>query len=137
MQGYTQAQICSSSRPQSGQSQDSINALKAEFPDVKYRFLRSTCQPEVRPEGSRRSVRCLMTSLSANAAVMGVQKRTLSEDRYRECNATNHVGHWLLTCLLMPKLIKAAEGKPKERSGRGSSISLQPLQCPPVCAGVT
>jgi NAD(P)-dependent dehydrogenase (short-subunit alcohol dehydrogenase family) len=27
--------------------------------------------------------------------------------------ATNHVGHWLLTCLLMPKLIKAAEGKPK------------------------
>lgn len=44
---------------------------------------------------------------------MGVQERTLTEDGIEMHFATNHIGHWLLTCLIMPKLIKAAEGRPK------------------------
>lgn len=48
-----------------------------------------------------------------SAGVMGIQERTITEDGLEMHLATNHVGHWLLTCLIMPKLIKAAQGKPK------------------------
>lgn len=44
-----------------------------------------------------------------SAGVMGVQERTLTEDGLEMHFATNHIGHWLLTTLLMPKLIKASE----------------------------
>lgn len=44
---------------------------------------------------------------------MGLPERTLSEDGIEMHFATNHIGHWLLTCSLMPKLIKAAEKNPK------------------------
>ena len=47
------------------------------------------------------------------AGIMGIQERTLTEDGIEAHFATNHVGHWLLTNLILPKLIKAAEGKPK------------------------
>lgn len=48
-----------------------------------------------------------------SAGVMGIQERTLNKEGIEMHFATNHIGHWLLTCLIMPKLIKAAEGKPK------------------------
>lgn len=48
-----------------------------------------------------------------SAGIMGIQERTLSEDGVELHFATNHLGHWLLTCLLMPKIIKAAEHSPK------------------------
>lgn len=44
-----------------------------------------------------------------SAGVMCIQERTLSKDGIEQHFATNHLGHWLLTCLIMPKLIKAAE----------------------------
>ncbi|KAH7243645.1 uncharacterized protein BKA55DRAFT_575223 [Fusarium redolens] len=44
---------------------------------------------------------------------MAVQERTLSKDDIEMHLATNHIGHWLLSCLIIPKLIKASEGKPK------------------------
>lgn len=40
---------------------------------------------------------------------MGIQERTLTKDGIELTFATNHIGHWLLSCLIMPKLIKAAE----------------------------
>jgi NAD(P)-dependent dehydrogenase (short-subunit alcohol dehydrogenase family) len=48
-----------------------------------------------------------------SAGVMGIQERTLTSDGIEMHFATNHIGHWLLTCLIMPKLIKAAEHNPK------------------------
>lgn len=48
-----------------------------------------------------------------SAGVMGVPERTLTEDGIEMHFATNHIGHWLLTCLIAPKLIAAAAGKPK------------------------
>lgn len=48
-----------------------------------------------------------------SAGVMGVQQRTLSEEGIEMHFATNHIGHWLLTCRIMPKLIAAAQGQPK------------------------
>lgn len=47
-----------------------------------------------------------------SAGVMAIQERTLSKDGIEMHLATNHIGHWLLSCLLMPKLIKASENKP-------------------------
>ncbi|RYP19845.1 hypothetical protein DL765_003099 [Monosporascus sp. GIB2] len=95
-----------------------IDALKAEYPDVDYRALKMDLS-------SQKSVRAAAAEVLAwpdveavdilvnNAAVMGVQERTLSEDGIELQFATNHVGHWLFTCLIMPKLIRAAEGRPK------------------------
>lgn len=48
-----------------------------------------------------------------SAGIMGIQERTLTSDGIELHFATNHIGHWLFTCLIMPKLIKAAEGSPK------------------------
>lgn len=48
-----------------------------------------------------------------SAGVMGIEERTLVKEGIEMHFATNHIGHWLLTCLIMPKLIKAAEGKPQ------------------------
>ena len=95
--------------------QDSIDALKSEFPDVKYRFLEVdlSSQKSVRKAAEELSDIPIIDIVINSAAVMGVQKRTLSEDGIELQLATNHLGHWLLTCLLIPKLIKAAEGKPK------------------------
>lgn len=48
-----------------------------------------------------------------SAGIMGIQERTLSEDGIELHFATNHLGHWLLSCLIMPKLVKATECSPK------------------------
>lgn len=48
-----------------------------------------------------------------NAAVMNIPERVLSEDGIEIQFATNHIGHFLFACLIMPKLLKAAEGSPK------------------------
>ncbi|RYP64385.1 hypothetical protein DL771_008779 [Monosporascus sp. 5C6A] len=97
---------------------DCIDALKAEYPDVDYRTLKIDLS-------SQKSVRAAAAEVLAwpdveavdilvnNAAVMGVRERTLSEDGIELHFATNHIGHWLFTCLIMPKLVKAAEGRPK------------------------
>lgn len=47
--------------------------------------------------------------LMNSAGVMGVQERTLTEDGIEMHFATNHIGHWLFTCLIMPKMIEAAK----------------------------
>ncbi|KAI1178860.1 putative short-chain dehydrogenase [Nemania sp. FL0916] len=96
----------------------SIDLLKAEYPDVDYRSL-------VVDLSSQKSIRGAAAELLSwsdvpviniivnSAGVMGMPERMLSEDGIELHFATNHIGHWLLTCSLMPKLIKAAEGSPK------------------------
>lgn len=44
---------------------------------------------------------------------MGIQERTLTVDGIEMHFGTNHVGHFLLTSLIMPKIIKAAEKNPR------------------------
>lgn len=48
-----------------------------------------------------------------SAGVMLIPERTLSEDGVELHFATNHLGHFLFTNLILPKLVKTAEGKPK------------------------
>lgn len=99
-------------------AQDSIDALKAEFPNVNYRFLEVdlSSQASVRKAAEHAlswSDAPTIDLVINSAAVMGVQERTLTQDGLEMHLATNHIGHWILTGLIMPKLIKAAEGKPK------------------------
>jgi len=61
-----------------------------------------------------------------NAAVMHIPERTLSEDGIEIQLATNHIGHFLFTCLIMPKLLKAAEGSPKGATRVINVTSLSP-----------
>lgn len=48
-----------------------------------------------------------------SAGVMLIPERTLTEDGIEMHFATNHIGHFLFTNLILPKLVKAAEGRPK------------------------
>ncbi|KAI8627029.1 NAD(P)-binding protein [Xylariaceae sp. FL1651] len=98
--------------------QECIGLFKAEFPGVDYRPLHVDLS-------SQKSVRAAAAEVLSwpdvptidiivnSAGIMGVPERTLNEDGIELHFATNHIGHWLLTCSLMPKLIKAAEGSPK------------------------
>ncbi|KAL2192815.1 putative short-chain dehydrogenase [Corynascus similis CBS 632.67] len=93
--------------------EESINALKVKFPDVNYRLLEMDLSKQ-------RSVRVGAAEVLAwsdvptvdilvnNAGVALLPKRTLSEDGIELTFATNHVGHFLFTNLIMPKLIRAA-----------------------------
>ncbi|KAF4989494.1 hypothetical protein FGRMN_9074 [Fusarium graminum] len=99
-------------------AQESIDKLQSDFPNVNYRFL----EVDLSSQDSVRNAAQEVLSWSDiptidlvinSAGVMCVPARTLSKDGIEMHLATNHMGHWVLTCLIMPKLIKAAEGKPK------------------------
>ena len=92
-----------------------IDELKAEYPAVSYRAL-------LMDLGSQKSVRQAAQEvltypenidiLINNAGVMALPERTLSEDGIELQFATNHIGHFLFTNLIMPKLVAAAKTSP-------------------------
>ncbi|KAL7943489.1 hypothetical protein V8C42DRAFT_359170 [Trichoderma barbatum] len=111
--------------------QECIDAIQQEFPDVSCRALKVDLS-------SQKSVRAAAAEVLAwsdvpaidivvnSAGVMCVPERTLSVDGLEMHFATNHMGHWLLTCLIMPKLIKSAEGNPKGTTRIVNVSSLSP-----------
>ncbi|KAK0758179.1 hypothetical protein N5P37_009480 [Trichoderma harzianum] len=111
--------------------QECINAIKQDFPDVNCRALKVDLS-------SQKSVREAAAEVLAwsdvpaidilvnSAGVMCLPERTLSVDGLEMHFATNHIGHWLFTCLIMPKLIKSAEGKPKGTTRIVNVSSLSP-----------
>jgi len=111
--------------------QESIGALKADFPLVKYRALKLDLS-------SQKAVREAATELLSwndvptidilvnNAAVMNIPERTLNEDGLELQFATNHIGHFLFTSLIMPKLLKASEGSLKGATRVINVTSLSP-----------
>ena len=54
-----------------------------------------------------------MDILINSAGVMGIPDRTLTAEGVEMHFATNHIGHWLFTCHIMPKLLAAAKDQPK------------------------
>ncbi|KAK6517491.1 hypothetical protein TWF281_004143 [Arthrobotrys megalospora] len=95
---------------------ESIAQAKAAFPEANIR-------PLIMDLSSMESVRKAAAEFNAtsenldilinNAGVMTIPTRTLSADGIEMQFATNHVGHYLFTCLIMPKLIAAAKNSPK------------------------
>lgn len=98
--------------------QDFIDALKKDYPAVEY----CPFQVDLSSQDSVRAAAAKLLSwenvpavdiLINTAGVMGIQERTLTKEGIEMHLATNHIGHWLFTCLIMPKLIKAAKSNPK------------------------
>ncbi|KAH8664554.1 hypothetical protein BX600DRAFT_437095 [Xylariales sp. PMI_506] len=98
--------------------QECIDALVAKYPDVLYRSLELELS-------SQESVRISAAEVLSwtdvpkidivinNAGVMFIPARTLNKDGIEMHLATNHIGHFFLTCLILPKLIEAAQGSPR------------------------
>ncbi|KAJ5184277.1 hypothetical protein N7492_001893 [Penicillium capsulatum] len=98
--------------------QDAADTLRHEFPRLDCRLLRVdlSVQQSVRDAAAEvlgwtdvPKIDILINS----AGVMGIPERTLTAEGIEMHFATNHLGHWLLTCLLMPKLIHAAAQSPR------------------------
>ncbi len=108
--------------------QESINVLRAQAPDVDYRLLKLDLS-------SQKAVRAAATEVLSwsdvptidvivnSAGVMFLPHRILNEDGIEMHFATNHIGHFLFTCLIMPKLIKAAETDSAKGSTRVVNVS--------------
>ncbi|GAP89954.2 putative double substrate-specificity short chain dehydrogenase reductase 2 [Rosellinia necatrix] len=99
-----------------------IALLRAEHAGVDYRALHVdlSSQASVRAAAARVLAWADVPALDVvvnSAGVMGVAERTLSEDGIELHLATNHVGHFLLTCALMPKLLVAAAARGPQRRG--------------------
>src|SRR4051812_36545259 len=98
--------------------QECINALKVDFPDVDYRPL----QINLSSQASVRTAAAELLSWSDvptvdilvnSAGIMNLPERIINEDGIEMTFATNYVGHFLFTCLIAPKLIRAAQASPK------------------------
>ncbi|MBE3050246.1 SDR family NAD(P)-dependent oxidoreductase [Candidatus Bathyarchaeota archaeon] len=98
--------------------QECVDALKAQYPDVDYRILEIEL-------GSQKAVRAAAAEFLSwidipeldiliNSAGVGcLPERIINEDGIEMHLAINHVGHWLFTNLVLPKLIKSSEKSPK------------------------
>lgn len=120
--GYATAQALASQSPRrliiSGRSQakiqECLDSLRPQYPDVDIR-------PLIVDLSSQKSVRKAAAEVLGwedtptinivinNAGIMNIQEHTLNEDGIELHLATNHVGHFLFTNLIMPKIIAAAK----------------------------
>ncbi|OAP65299.1 hypothetical protein AYL99_01271 [Fonsecaea erecta] len=67
-----------------------------------------------------------------NAAVMSIQDRQLSPEGIELQFATNHIGHFLFTNLLMPKILAAAQSSPTAGRTRIVNVSSRGVAYSPV-----
>ncbi|UKZ83835.1 hypothetical protein TrVFT333_011648 [Trichoderma virens FT-333] len=94
--------------------QECADALAKEYPNTKTRVLELDLNSQ---KGARAAASTLngWTDIPAidilvnNAGIMNVPTRQLNEDGIERHFATNHVGHFLFTSLIIPKLIAAAQ----------------------------
>ncbi|KIW90354.1 uncharacterized protein Z519_08999 [Cladophialophora bantiana CBS 173.52] len=126
--GYTTAEAFASQSPRclilAGRSvsklQECIDDLKSTYPDipVDYRTLQVdlSSQRSVRAAGAEVVGWVDVPSIDIvinNAGIMNIPTRTITEDGVEITMATNHVGHFLLTNLIMPKILAAAAKSPR------------------------
>ena len=124
--GFTTAEALASQSPahlitagrNPSKLQECIDELKRQYPDVDYRPLKLDLS-------SQKAVRAAADDLLSwddipsvdilvnSAGIMQLPERTITDDGIEAHLATNHIGHFLFTNLIMPKLLKAAESNPK------------------------
>ncbi|KAJ5737746.1 uncharacterized protein N7483_002871 [Penicillium malachiteum] len=120
--GFSTAQAFASQSPAhliiTGRSlskiEESVHSLRIQFPGLDCRGLQIdlSSQQSVRQAANRLMGWTDIPSIDIvinNAGIMCIEERTLSCDGIELHFATNHIGHWLFTCLIMPKLIKSAK----------------------------
>ncbi|KKP02070.1 hypothetical protein THAR02_05850 [Trichoderma harzianum] len=94
--------------------QECADVLAEKYPKTKYRVLELDLNSQ---KGARAAASTLngwtdvpaIDILVNNAGIMNVPNRQLNEDGIERHFATNHVGHFLFTSLIIPKLIAAAQ----------------------------
>ncbi|GLA02112.1 hypothetical protein AnigIFM60653_001408 [Aspergillus niger] len=139
--GYTTAESFASQGPahliitgrNMSKLQESIDAMKAKYPDVDYRALHIDLSSQ---QAVRTAAAQLMSwsdiptidILVNSAGIALLPERTLSIDGHEIIFATNHIGHFLFTNLIIPKLIKAAEQSPKGNTRVINVSSLSPTK---------
>lgn len=111
--------------------QESIKLLKAKFPSTVYRALKLDLSSQRETRAAAAEVLSwsdvsVIDIIVNNAAVMNIPEWTINEDGIELQFATNHIGHFLFTSLIMPKLLRAAEGKPKGSTRIVNVTSLSP-----------
>lgn len=93
--------------------QSAVDSLRSAYPSIKYDVLVMdlSSQASVRAAAARINEDVNITTIDLlinNAGVMGLPW-ALTEDNVETTFATNHIGHFLFTNLIMPKIIKASE----------------------------
>ncbi|KAI9657462.1 MAG: hypothetical protein M1821_003144 [Bathelium mastoideum] len=93
--------------------EEAINSLKGKYPGVDYRPLKLdlSSQQAVRASAAELLSWADVPAIDIivnSAGIMNLPERTINSDGIEMQFATNHIGHFLFTCLIMPKLLKAA-----------------------------
>jgi NAD(P)-dependent dehydrogenase (short-subunit alcohol dehydrogenase family) len=106
----------------SGRSQtkvdEVIEKVKSAHPHVNCRFLKLDLSSQKSVRAAAQEVLSYpdvsqIDILINNAGVMNISDRTLSEDGLEMQFATNHIGHFLFTNLILSKLIASSSGSAK------------------------
>ncbi|KAF2451566.1 NAD(P)-binding protein [Karstenula rhodostoma CBS 690.94] len=138
--GYTTLQAFASQSPAhlilasrtSSKTQETVEKLKTEYPGVDYRplILNLSSQKSVRDAAAEvlswKDVDAIDIIVNS-AGLMGLPERQLTAEGIEMHFGTNHIGHFLFTSLLMPKLIAAAQRNPRGATRVVNVSSLSPL----------
>ncbi|ETI28505.1 hypothetical protein G647_00954 [Cladophialophora carrionii CBS 160.54] len=98
--------------------QECIDDLKSVYPTVDYRPLKVDLSSQQSVRAAAKEVLSwtdipTIDIVINNAGIMNIPTRTITADGVELTMATNHVGHFLLTNLILPKVIAAAKTSPK------------------------
>ncbi|KAL2281865.1 hypothetical protein FJTKL_11326 [Diaporthe vaccinii] len=94
--------------------QSALDSVRSAYPLVKYDVLVMdlSSQASVHAAAARINEDVNIPTIDIlinNAGVMGIPALSFSEDKIETTFATNHIGHFLFTNLIMSKIIKASE----------------------------
>ena len=137
--GYAAAEAFASQSPEllilagrnSQKIEECVNLLEKSFPHVKYRVLLLDlgCQQRTREAAAVVNQWDDVPKIDIvvnNAAIMEVPTRQLNEDGWEKHFATNHVGHFLFTNLIMGKIIDASQ-RPGSKAGDTRIVNVSSL----------
>lgn len=134
--GYAIAEAFASQSPSTliitGRSQaklqESVEALHAAHPSITVKPLTVNLSSQKSVKAAANEVLSWQDVFSIdivvnNAGVMNIQERTLSEDGVEMHFATNHLGHFLFTNLIMPKILAGQNKRIVNVSSVGTFVS--------------
>jgi NAD(P)-dependent dehydrogenase (short-subunit alcohol dehydrogenase family) len=124
--GHTTAESFASQAPKTlilaGRSaeklQECIDVLKVSYPNVNYRPLIVDLESQLSVRKAAKEILdwsdiSTIDIVVNNAGIMNIMTRTLTPEGIEITMATNHVGHFLLSNMIMPKIIAAAKSSPE------------------------
>jgi NAD(P)-dependent dehydrogenase (short-subunit alcohol dehydrogenase family) len=96
--------------------EEAIQPVRGAHPEVEYRAVQLDLSSQASCRQAAKKIADTVPHIDIlinNAGVMNLPERQLSPEGIEMQFATNHIGHFLFTNLLMPKLLDAAKGARK------------------------